>query len=130
MSAIDRKMLKTFAEESATRLERISDDLEQLEAEANPAELVDSLFRETHNLKGAANLVGVRPVELLAHTLENVLELLRSGERSPDSRLIAILETGYRRIGDLLQNPQVLAFVDVGRDVAALERHLAVWMGE
>lgn len=130
MTSVDRKMLKTFAEESAARLEQITDDLEQLADAPDPEELVASLFRETHNLKGAANLVGVRAVELLAHALENILEPLRSGGRSPDSQLVAILEAGYQRIDDLLQNPQVLAFVDVRRDVATLERHLAAWLGE
>ncbi len=130
MNGVDRRMLRTFAEESSARLERIADDLGQLADEPDLAEIVASLFRETHNLKGAANLVGVRAIELLALTLENVLEPLRSGDRSPDSQLVAILEAGYQRIGDLLQNPQVLAFVDVRRDVAALERHLAAWLGE
>jgi len=126
MGGIDRSLLKTFAEESLDRLERIAAELEQFPVDPEELEeVIGSLFRETHNLKGAANLVGARSVEQLAHTLENILDQLRNGAEQPDAQLIAILDAGYRRIGDLLKNPQVLAFADATQDIAAIERHLS-----
>lgn len=127
MTAIDRNMLKSFAMESADRLEQIAADLEQLSDFPGEKEIIADLFRETHNLKGAANLVGVRAVELLAHTLEDLLDLLRDGRQPFDEQLAAILEAGYGRISEILKNPQVLKFIDVSRDVNVLKEHLEKW---
>ena len=125
MSGIDRDMLQTFTEESFDRLECITEDLEQLsEEEDSEGELVNSLFRETHNLKGAANLVGVKFVEQMAHCLENILERIRNGEESPDEQLVGLLEAGYRRIAELLKSPHMLPLIDASREIAVIEGKL------
>ena len=125
MSTLNQEMLQTFTRESFDRLERMAEDLEQLSCAAEDAEeLVNSLFRETHNLKGAANLVGVRFVEQMAHCLENILEQIRSGQEQPDEQLIGLLAAGYRRIDELLKCPHMLPLVDANREVAVIEGKL------
>ena len=126
MQRIDREDLALFCEESALRLERIGRALERLAAcQPLDIELVHTLFRETHSLKGAANLLHLRPVEQLSHTLEEILDGIRGGSLAPDQPLLDLLSAGYARIGQLLQSPQVLPLIDVSREVAAIERHLA-----
>jgi|GEM_PF-3173633 len=125
MKNIDHESLELFVEESSLRLARISADLELL-AKSQPVnmEVIHSLFRETHSLKSAANLLALRPVEQIAHKLEDILESMRNGLEVPDEQLMDILYVGYARIGLLLNNPQVLQLIDAGKDVAAIDDHL------
>jgi two-component system chemotaxis sensor kinase CheA len=128
MKPLDREAFETFTEESAARFSRIEKDLDALikKQPVNP-ETVHSLFRDTHSLKGAANLLGLRPVEKLAHKLEDILDLLRQGKGTPDEQLVMILRTGYARIGQFIKNTQIMQIVDVDKDIATIEQHFSAW---
>ena len=54
--------------------------LEQQPAEPALGELYTRLFRAAHSMKGAAMAVEQKPIEELCHSIEDALELLRSGE--------------------------------------------------
>jgi chemotaxis protein histidine kinase CheA len=126
MIKIDRESLELFREESAARMGRIGESLDRLakNRSATDMETLHSLFRETHSLKSAANLLRLRPVEQLAHKLEDILESIRSGSEEPDETLIDILRAGYRRIEHLVKNRHVLPLVDASKDIADIERQL------
>lgn len=122
MNNTNREALTMFAEESSERLEYIEADLNTLaQSSQMDMEVVHSLFRNVHSLKSAANLVGLRPVEQLAHKLEDILDLIRTGIEKPDSELISILDAGFTRIGELMKNPQILPLIDSSTEVAAIE---------
>lgn len=125
MKSSDREDNETFAEESARRLSRIAEQLELL-AKGGPAdmEVVHGIFRDTHSLKSAANLLGHRGVGQIAHKLEDILVEIRSGLEEPDEQLVEILGAGYARIGQLVKNPHVLRLMDAGKDIAAIDRLL------
>jgi chemotaxis protein histidine kinase CheA len=126
MPRCDREALQTFVAESATRLPRITRDLTLLAAgRPLPMEIVHRIFRETHSLKGAANLLGLTPLEQLAHKLEDILELLRNGGTQLDQQLIELLHHGYTRIEQLLDNLHLIQVVDVSRDLETIERCLS-----
>jgi chemotaxis protein histidine kinase CheA len=126
MMSSDREALKLFCEESQIRLDRIRGALERF-AECRPMniELLHGIFRDTHSLKGAANLLKLRPVELLAHKLEDILESLRSGSDVPDKALLDILAAGYARIEQLLRSRHILPLIDVSKDISAIEQQLS-----
>ncbi|MDD2853823.1 MAG: Hpt domain-containing protein [Desulfuromonadaceae bacterium] len=125
MKKIDHESLATFAEESALRLARIADKLELL-AGTGPVdmELLHGIFRDTHSLKSAANLLTLGTVEQIAHKLEDILESLRSGQDLPDEQLIDILSAGYTRIEQLLKNTHVLPLIDPDKEIAAIDARL------
>jgi two-component system, chemotaxis family, sensor kinase CheA len=84
-----------FAQEAEMRLARLGEQLLQLETTGNDRELVASIFREAHTLKGAAAVVGIDDASRVAHALEDVLEEVRSGKRLPtpdlvDAALVAV----------------------------------------
>lgn len=126
MKMTDRESLEQFREETENRLNRISGSLDRL-AESRPVdrELLHGIFRDTHSLKGGANLLGLRPVEQLAHKLEDILESIRNGSDLPDRALIDILSAGYGRIAQLLEHLHLLPLLDMTRDLADIDRRLA-----
>ena len=69
-----------FAEEAEGRLATLSELLLELERNGEDQELLSSVFREAHTLKGAAAVVGLADVLRVAHAMEEVLERLRRGD--------------------------------------------------
>ena len=84
-----QQLRAAFAAELEERVRALNDLLVQLErgadGDAVDGELLDTLFREAHGLKGAARAVELAPVEQLAHGVESALDALRqSGARPTD----------------------------------------------
>ena len=74
---------REFVSEAEEILERLSDDLRELEtvfAAGRPhVEVVNTIFREVHSLKGFAGLLGFPDIASLSHELEDLLSRLRLG---------------------------------------------------
>lgn len=65
-----------FVSEATEHLEALGRELLQLEKGGSP-ETIDSLFRHAHSLKGMSASMGFEPCAVLAHRLEDVLDVLR-----------------------------------------------------
>jgi two-component system chemotaxis sensor kinase CheA len=80
------EFVQYFRDETDELLQSIEGDLLRLEqfvdAEAVDAELVNSLFRALHTIKGSAGMLQFAAVQQVAHKLENVFDLLRK-DRMP-----------------------------------------------
>ncbi len=76
-----------FAEEARLRLDRLTTELLQLESDPSNAELIMSIFRDAHTLKGGAAMVGLDQTRAVTHAMEDLLEELRDGSRMATSRL-------------------------------------------
>ncbi len=111
-----------FAQEAEMRLARLGEQLLQLEADGNDSELVASIFREAHTLKGAAAVVGIDDASRVAHALEDILEEVRSGKRIPTPELVdAALATVD---GLTAMIPRLLQGDDCADEADALTRQL------
>jgi len=75
------EFVQYFRDEAEDLLQRIDADLLRLEqfvdAGAIDPEIVNSLFRALHTIKGSAGMLQFDAVQRVAHTLENVFDLLR-----------------------------------------------------
>ena len=78
-----RAAFRVELEERARELNRLLLRLEQTPDAAARRETFDALFRQAHNLKGAARAVGMAEVEGLAHALESSLDSARRAESHP-----------------------------------------------
>lgn len=83
-SRIREQIIGTFRVELAEHVQTITDGLLKVEqqqlAAAERQEILESIFRAAHSLKGAARAVGVTAVEQLGHALENVLSAFQRGK--------------------------------------------------
>jgi two-component system, chemotaxis family, sensor kinase CheA len=80
-----------FAEEAEGRLAALSELLLELERSGGDPELLSSVFREAHTLKGAAAVVGLDDVLRVAHAMEEVLDGLRGGAAATPAVVDALL---------------------------------------
>ena len=80
-----RRFHATFFEESREGLEAMEGGLLALEQGSRDGELVNSIFRAAHSIKGGSATFGFDNVAALTHVLETLLDELRSGVRSVSS---------------------------------------------
>jgi two-component system chemotaxis sensor kinase CheA len=89
MSNDDAKL--TFAQEANELLQEMEDALLSLEESPDDSELLNSVFRSMHTIKGAAGVFGFDPIVDFTHPIETEMDRVRNGERHIDSDMIAIL---------------------------------------
>ncbi|HEY1725343.1 MAG TPA: response regulator [Steroidobacteraceae bacterium] len=90
MSASDqeflRKLRATFKVEAAEHLQTISAGLLGLESQPEASsrqQLIESVFRAAHSLKGAARAVDIHDIEALCQSLESLFASWKRGESQP-----------------------------------------------
>jgi two-component system chemotaxis sensor kinase CheA len=77
VSDADPEFLEIFRDEAAERLDSMVDALLALESGQGGDDAVASLFRDAHTIKGAAGMVGLDDVRMLAHAVEDLLSSVR-----------------------------------------------------
>jgi two-component system chemotaxis sensor kinase CheA len=93
---------RLFATEAEGRLDALVDQLLELEKGGANPEVVASLFREAHTIKGGAAVVGMPHVARVAHALEDLLEEVRRERRGVDTALIDAVLAGVDAIRTLI----------------------------
>jgi two-component system chemotaxis sensor kinase CheA len=83
-----------FAQEAEVRLANLGRLMLELEQAGAGQDLVDSVFRELHTLKGSSALAGLDAVSRLAHGLEELVDDVRAGRRSVTPEVVDTLLAG------------------------------------
>jgi two-component system chemotaxis sensor kinase CheA len=73
-------LIKEFLAESNENLERMDSELVKLEADPASAELLASIFRAIHTIKGTCGFLGFEKLGKVAHAGESVLSKMRDRE--------------------------------------------------
>ncbi len=68
-----------FVSESVDHLENLESETLDLEEGKDQREVIESIFRAFHSIKGAAGFLGLNAVNKLCHECENMLDMLRKG---------------------------------------------------
>jgi two-component system, chemotaxis family, sensor kinase CheA len=76
----DQELLEGFLTETNELLEKLDDDLVALEKSVDDMELMNSIFRSIHTVKGASSFLGFELLVKITHKTEDVLNRLRKGE--------------------------------------------------
>ncbi len=89
--ADDPELVATFRAEVEERLASLTEGLLRLEDHASPRQLVGSLFRDAHTVKGSARMLGLDALVQLAHRCEDLLGALRDGRLAVRTDLVDVL---------------------------------------
>jgi two-component system chemotaxis sensor kinase CheA len=73
-------LIKEFLVESNENLDRLDSELVKLETDPSAQELVSSIFRTIHTIKGSCGFLGFSKLEKVAHVGESLLSRLREGK--------------------------------------------------
>ena len=102
------KAVKDFLAEAEEILDQLSLDLVSLSDCADGGEcspdLVNSVFRAAHSLKGLAGMFGFSEIADLGHHLENLLDALRLGRVELDQGVVSALFEATELLGILVRD--------------------------
>ena len=93
-----------FYVEAAEHLQHMEGALLQLEGAPRDTELLNTIFRAAHSIKGASTTFGIDEVGRFTHVLENLLERLRDGHVETSSELVELLLSSIDVIEGLIAN--------------------------
>lgn len=79
--------IKLFFEEAVEQIQLMEESLIALEEEPDSSELIQSIFRAAHTLKGGAATAGFDNIARLTHVMESLLDLVRQGEAEMSTEL-------------------------------------------
>ena len=116
MDQLDDEILAMFIEDSSEHLANIEAALMDMERHGADIdeELVNTVFRAAHSIKGGAGFLNLNNIRDLSHKLENLLHLIRSREVVPDTRVINQLLAGFDRLLSLVQAGPASDAQDIG----------------
>ncbi len=89
----DLEILAGFIEESIEHFEGIEEKILQLE-QSRDSELINSIFRSVHTVKGTSSFLGLKEIEYFSHKLETLLDEVRNNRIEINSDIIDILLEG------------------------------------
>ncbi|KJU87374.1 chemotaxis protein histidine kinase-like protein [Candidatus Magnetobacterium bavaricum] len=94
---------KTFLIETNELLVEMENALLAMEGSNDNEEIVNTMFRAAHTIKGSAGLIGLDKVVHFTHKVESVLERLRQHELEISEGLIAVMLRCKDHMAELVQ---------------------------
>ncbi|MFP4531758.1 MAG: response regulator [Desulfobacterales bacterium] len=100
-SEIQKQLLAAFQDEAQERIEALFSGLSSLEAadaDELPEDVIESVFREAHSLKGAARSVNLPVIESLCQEMESIFAAIQSSTLQLSAPLFDTLHAATRLI--------------------------------
>jgi len=84
----DDEILQDFLVEAEEILEGLNEQLVELETQPKDSDLLNSIFRGFHTIKGGAGFLSLDAMVGLCHKCEDLFNLLRQGDRTVDATMM------------------------------------------
>src|SRR5881392_2223269 len=103
-------LVRDFLVESGENLDRLDQELVQLESDPSSRDLLSSIFRTIHTIKGSCGFLGFAKLEKVAHAGESLLSRLRDGKLSLNaeitSGLLAMVDAVRKMLAEIKTTEQ------------------------
>ena len=87
---LNDEIIQDFLVEAGEILEKLANQLVDLEQRPFDRDLLNTVFRSFHTIKGGAGFLGLENLVELSHKAEDIFDLLRKGERFVDASLMDV----------------------------------------
>lgn len=98
----DPKLLSIFYQEANEHIEQAQSILVELEYDSSNPELINTIFRNFHSIKGSAAFLGLKNLENISHKMEDLFDLVRKEKILISKDLINIIFEGINLIKAIL----------------------------
>jgi len=99
------EIVKEFLIESAENLDKLDGDFVTLEKNPGDKDLLSSIFRVVHTIKGTCGFLGFQKLESVTHAGENILGKLRDGQlvmnTDRTSALLALVDAVRKMLAEI-----------------------------
>jgi chemotaxis signal transduction protein/HPt (histidine-containing phosphotransfer) domain-containing protein len=119
-------LIEEFVTESKEHITDIEDDLIMIESDTvhvDP-EVINRVFRAAHSIKGSSKFLDLINIGDLAHRMEDVLNLIRSGKLAPSSNVAGPLLLAADMLKNMLDDIAKSNDMDISEPLAALQKIL------
>ncbi|RPI63592.1 MAG: chemotaxis protein CheA [Ignavibacteriales bacterium] len=99
-----KEIVESFIVETKEILEKLDVDLVEMEKRPDDNELLNSVFRHFHTIKGTSSFLGLDKLTGVTHKGEDILNKLRKGEISLNSVIMDSLLSAYDKMKSLLNS--------------------------
>ncbi len=110
-----RKIYGVFVDEATERLAELEEGLLRIEKSPDDAELINTIFRAAHTIKGSSGSLGLKDISTFTHGMEEILELVRQGKLTPEKELINVLLNAADTIKEMVGHVASESVFDFGR---------------
>ena len=100
----DEEILQDFLVEAGEILELLSEQLVDLENRPDDHDLLNSIFRGFHTVKGGAGFLQLDPLVACCHVAENVFDILRNGQRTVTSDLMDVVLKALDTVNEMFDS--------------------------
>src|SRR5438874_2141833 len=103
-----RSLRATFKVEAAEHIGAIADGLLELEKAPGAGQrrqIVETIFRAAHSLKGAARAVNLAEVESICQGMEDIFALWKRQEGAPSAAMLDTLHRSLDKISRAIEGP-------------------------
>lgn len=104
-----KRIMATFRVEAQEHIRNISSGLISLENSPEPAgnaELIETLFREVHSLKGAARSVNQRDIEALCQPMESAFAAIKRDQLAPAAAMCDLFHQALDYMSRIMKAPE------------------------
>lgn len=98
-----KKFVARFIEEAGDHIARLGEGLDALERDPSDREIINTIFRSAHTIKGSSRMLKLNTISDTAHKLEDVLGAMRDGNLSYNPALGQLLYRGVDAIAALIE---------------------------
>jgi two-component system, chemotaxis family, sensor kinase CheA len=98
------KYMAMFISETAEHLQMMNKGLVQIEQDPKDSEAIAEVFRNAHSIKGMAASMGFEPIRDLSHAMEDLMDGIREGNRSPEPDVMDVLFKGLDTLENMLKD--------------------------
>jgi two-component system chemotaxis sensor kinase CheA len=95
---------QTYIIEARELLDAMEEALLALEEEGDPAEPINAMFRAVHTIKGSAGLFGLDGIVHFSHTVESVLDRVRSQLVELKGELLGLMLEAHDHLAELISD--------------------------
>ncbi len=100
---MEDEILQEFLAESWENLGRLDTEIVSLERQPDDKNLLASIFRTIHTIKGTCGFIGLTGLGSVAHSAENVLGQMRDGKLGVNPQAISLVLKAVDEIKEFLQ---------------------------
>lgn len=124
------ELIKEFIQESSENLDRLDQDFVRWESDPGNLELVKSIFRTIHTIKGTCGFLGFAQLGTMAHAGESLLSRLRDGELALNPRITTVLFQMADAIRQMLHSIETSGHEGERNDQELIQELIKVQRGE
>jgi two-component system chemotaxis sensor kinase CheA len=119
-----KEIVESFIVETKELLDKLDNDLVELEKRQNDVELLNAIFRYVHTIKGTSSFIGFEQMSELTHKFEDVLNKLRKFELKLNPEIMDVILKAQDLMKVLLSKLEAndLSPIDISGVVSKLER--------